>query len=67
VTLQPGQQAKPLHIDASLSAYDSKQRTYGVAVLVRQLGLVLELLCGADLCPGEEAAQGFISSALSRL
>jgi len=57
----------PLHIDASLYAYDGKQRVYGVAVLVRQLGLVLELICGAALCSSEEAANGLLSRSLSRL
>jgi hypothetical protein len=57
----------PLRIDASLIAYDAKQRTYGVVVLVRQLGVVIELLCGADLCPGEEAAMKLLSRGLSRL
>lgn len=56
-----------LHIDASVRVYDSKQRTYGVALLVRKLGLVLELLCGGDLCPGEEAVDGLLSRVLSRL
>jgi hypothetical protein len=57
----------PLRIDASLTAYDAKQRVYGVALFIRRLGLVLELLCGADLCPSEEAAHGLLSRALARL
>lgn len=63
-TTQP---LKPITIDASVSAYDNKRRTYGAAVLVRKLGLVVELLCGADLCPGEEAVHGLLTRALERL
>lgn len=57
----------PLRIDASLTAFDSKQSVYGVALYIRRLGLVLELICGADLCPSEEAAHGLLSRALARL
>jgi hypothetical protein len=57
----------PLHLDNSISAYDGQNRSYGVVVLVRQLGLVLELLCGADLCPGDEAAKALLGRALGRL
>lgn len=63
----PTQPLKPISIDASVSAYDNKRRTYGIAVLVRKLGLVVELLCGADLCPGEEAVHGLLNRALERL
>ncbi len=58
---------QPLHLDASRTAYDSQQKAYAAAVLIRQLGLVLELVCGADLCPGEESTIGLLSHALSRL
>lgn len=57
----------PLRIDAQLTAYDAKQRVYGVVLFIRRLGLVLELLCGADLCPGEEAAHNLLSRSLARL
>lgn len=63
----PTQPLKPISIDASVSAFDSKRRTYGVGVLVRKLGLVVELLCGADLCPGEEAVHALLNRALERL
>lgn len=57
----------PLKLSGTLDVYDAKQRTYGVVVYLRQLGLVLELLCGADLCPGEEATHELMSRALLRL
>ena len=59
--------ATPLRIDASLRVHDAKQRAYGVAVLVRQHGLVLELICGADLCDSEPAASALLVRVLGRL
>ncbi len=59
--------ATPLRIDASLRVHDAKQRAYGVAVLLRQHGLVLELICGADLCESEPAASALLVRVLGRL
>lgn len=57
----------PLRIDATLRVHDAKQRAYGVAVLIRQHGLVLELICGADLCETEAATSALLLRALGRL
>lgn len=57
----------PLRIDATLRVHDAKQRAYAVAVLIRQHGLVLELICGADLCETEPATSALILRALGRL
>jgi hypothetical protein len=56
-----------LTIDASITVFDAKQRAYGVVLYIRRLGLVMELICGADLCPNEEAAHGLLTRSLSRL
>lgn len=57
----------PLRVDATLRVHDAKQRAYGVAVLVRQHGLVLELICGADLCESEPATSALLLRMLGRL
>lgn len=59
--------AGPLRFDATLRVHDAKQRAYGVAVLIRQHGLVVELICGADLCEKESVATELIGHALGRL
>jgi hypothetical protein len=57
----------PLRIDATLRVHDAKQRAYGVAALIRQHGLVIELICGADLCESEPATSALLLRALGRL
>lgn len=57
----------PLRIDASLRVHDEKGRVFGTAVLIRQHGLILELVCGADLCENEAATTALLLRALGRL
>ena len=63
----PAAKKSKLHIDDAVTVFDAKQRVYGVVLYIRRLGLVMELICGADLCPGEEAAHSLLSRSLSRL
>lgn len=57
----------PLRIDSTLRVFDARGRVYGVAVLIRQHGLILELVCGADLCENEAATTALLGRALGRL
>lgn len=57
----------PLRIDATLRVHDEKGRVFATAVLIRQHGLVLELVCGADLCENEAATTALLLRALGRL
>lgn len=57
----------PLRIDATLRVHDEKGRAFSTSVLIRQHGLVLELVCGADLCENEAATTALLVRALGRL
>lgn len=59
--------AEPLVVDDALRVYDAKLRIYGVVVLVKRLGAVLQLTCGADLCKNEDGAVRLMTRVLSRL
>jgi hypothetical protein len=64
----PKETAAPLRgIDATLRSYDPKLRVHGLLVLIRKLGVVLRLTCGADLCPDGGSAATLLSRSLGRL
>jgi hypothetical protein len=57
----------PLSIDDTLRVYDAKLGIYGIVVLSRPLGVVLQLTCGAKLCKNEDDAAQLMTRVLGRL
>jgi hypothetical protein len=64
--LPPGKAGPPV-VDDALHVYDAKLHIYGVVVLSRHLGVVLQLTCGASLCKNEDGAVRLMTRVLGRL
>ncbi|MFO0574616.1 MAG: hypothetical protein U1A78_11490 [Polyangia bacterium] len=62
-----GAPARPLIIDGGLRAYDGAAKTRELSVLVKQLGLVLQVRCSEALCRDDAATESVLKRALSRL
>jgi hypothetical protein len=59
--------ARPLVVGGGLRAYDAAARTRELSVLVKQLGLVLQVRCSEALCKDDAAVEGVLKRALARL
>lgn len=58
---------RPLVIDGGLRAYDGAAKARELSVLVKQLGLVLQVRCSEALCRDDAATESVLKRALSRL
>ena len=62
-----GAPARPLILDGGLRAYDGAAKTRELSVLVKQLGLVLQVRCSEALCRDDATTESVLKRALSRL